>query len=68
MIKLPAMAAASLLLAACTPLLSPPPAPASAFTADAAYCYRALARNECYAQPQLGEEYRYLGDYPVPRK
>ena len=65
MIKLLAIAAAVSILAACGQPYNPPPAPPSAFTADAVYCYRALARNECYAQPQLGEEYRYLGDYPV---
>lgn len=71
MIKLPAMAAMAAMvtaLAACAQPISPPPAPASAFTADATYCYRTLARNDCYAQPQLGEEYRYAGGYPAAPK
>ncbi len=68
MVKILAIAAMALALAACTPLLNPPPAPPSAFTADATYCYRTLARNDCYARPQLGEEYRYFGGYSAAPK
>ena len=63
MIKSLAIAAVSLVLAACGQPYNPPPAPPSAFTAAATYCYRTLARNDCYAEPQPGQEYRYAGGY-----
>ncbi len=68
MIKLLAIAAVSLILAACGQPYNTPPPPPSAFTANAIYCYRTLARNDCYAEAQPGEEYRYVGGYPVPPK
>ncbi len=71
MIKLLAIAAVAAMvttLAACGQPYNPPPPPPSAFTADATYCYRTLARNDCYAEAQLGEEYRYVGGYsPIPK-
>ena len=30
------------------------------------YCYKTLARNDCYAQPQPGQDYRLTGVYRVP--
>lgn len=59
-----AIAAVSFVLGACGQPYNPPPAPASAFTADAIHCYRTLARNDCYDRPQLGQDYRYAGGYP----
>lgn len=32
------------------------------------YCYKTLADNDCYTQPQPGQEYRYVAPYaPVPK-
>ena len=30
------------------------------------YCYKTLARNDCYSVPQRGQEYRLTGVYQVP--
>ena len=30
------------------------------------YCYKTLAQNDCYAQPQPGQDYRLTGIYRVP--
>ncbi len=68
MVKLLAIAAMVTALAACGQPYNPPPPPPSAFTADATYCYRTLARNDCYAQAQPGEDYRYFGGYPAAAK
>ncbi len=68
MVKLLAIAAVALALAACGQPYNPPPPPPSAFTADATYCYRTLARNDCYAEAQPGEDYRLIGSYPPPSR
>lgn len=65
MVKLLVIAAVALVLTACGQPYNPPAPPPSAFTADASYCYRSLARNDCYARPQPGEEYRFFGGYPA---
>lgn len=37
-------------------------------TEPARYCYKTLADIDCYAQPQPGQEYRYVAPYaPVPK-
>lgn len=30
------------------------------------YCYKTLAKNDCYAQPQPGQDYRLTGIHRVP--
>ena len=30
------------------------------------YCYKTLARNDCYSTPQPGQDYRLTGVFQVP--
>ena len=33
---------------------------------ESLYCYKTLAKNDCYATPQEGQAYRLTGIYQVP--